>query len=61
MYAADEYDCSYSPFVIGAFCPLLSLAPGRRLNIGEAFAALPLSRIHLQPTWAFVFRKAERQ
>jgi hypothetical protein len=24
------------PFFIGAYCPLLSLARGRRLNIGEA-------------------------
>src|SRR5215471_8725448 len=33
------------------------MAPGRRLNIGEAPVALPQIRIHVWPTWAFVFGK----
>jgi hypothetical protein len=40
-YAFIEHGCSYGPFLIGALCPLVSMAPGRRLNIGEAFIALP--------------------
>jgi hypothetical protein len=40
-YPARELDCSQSPFFIGALCPRISMAPGRRLNIGEAPVALP--------------------
>jgi len=37
-------------FTLERYCPMLSLAPGRRLHIGEAHVALPWSRIrHSQP------------
>jgi len=46
------------PFNHWCVCPYVSLAPVRRLNVGEAQAALPWTRISVWPTRAVLFGKA---
>jgi hypothetical protein len=45
------------PFDQWCKCPMISMAPGRRINIGEAFGALPQTRIRNSRPGLHVFGK----
>ena len=45
------------PFHQWCECPMISMAPGRQMNIGEAFAAFPQTRIHNSRPGLHVFGK----